>query len=167
MPQGRGCHPGEDLRDSSCQLCLLLHWHCWCCCTGGGGGCFGVTEGIQAQHRPVIGVGVSPRRVSTRMREFLVQGEGMWSGGCCLSAPLCTSPGCVVHCHPARSPRHPLPGFVPSVMCPRNPGGAGGGWGKKLHPKKSTRHESHARILPPRQPCSNCDCNSTASRAGS
>lgn len=115
LPPGQGCHPGEDLRDSSCQHCLF------CTGTAGaaarrGGGCFGVIEGTQAQHRPVIGVGVSSRRVSTWIREFLVQGKGMWSRGTLHLPGLC---------HPARTPPHPLPSFVPSVKCPQNPGVAG------------------------------------------
>jgi len=98
----------------------------------------------------------------------LLQGKGTVSGGSCPTpASLSAPPWALQSVIPPRSPRHPQPGLSPrrhAHPLTEGWGGFGGGWGKSST-QKATR--AALKILPPRKPCSNRNCNSTASRAGS
>lgn len=84
-------------------------------------------------------------------------------------APLSALPGLCGALSPLQGPSSPPVQLCPlGAVTPKSGEGAVGVAGENAPPQKNpTRHERHARILPPRKPCSKCACNSTASRAGS
>lgn len=135
---------------------------------GGGEGCRWVLWGhwwdpspTQAFYR---GGGLSRGGLSSWIRGSLVEGEGRVSGGCCPTPASLSAEG-PPHKGPSSHP-HPLtqvcpPGDMLTPLLGRG-GGALGVVGANAPPKRAA-----LQILPPRKPCSNCNCNSPASRAGS